>query len=122
MEELEFKNLDQDAVLDRILDFPVQARRRNVIITMNAYEPDGNIILSNNQFSEIQYVLSVGDSVSDIEPGQKVFLDVERMVEYVQVDDNSHERIPRVKMKTIDVGDDIYGIIDDSLILIKDNR
>ena len=122
MEEIEFKNLDQDGVLDRILNFPEQARGRNVIITMNSHEPDGNTILSNNQFSEYQYVLSVGDHVSDLQPGQKIFLDVERMVEYVPVDDNSHEKLPRVKLKTIEVNDELFGIVSDSLILTKSSQ
>lgn len=122
MEEIEIKNLSQDDVLDLILDFPLQVRGRKVIITNNAYEPDGNLILSNNQFSEIQYVLAVGDYIQDLKPGQKVFVDVERMVEYVYADENSHEKVPRIKLKTIEVGDNIFSIVDDSYILIKDNR
>jgi hypothetical protein len=122
MEEIEIKNLNQDDVLDLILDFPLQVRGRKVIITNNAYEPDGTFILSNNQFSEIQYVVAVGDYIKDLKPGQKVFIDVERMVEYVPADDNSYEKVPRIKLKTIEVGDNVFSIIDDSLVLIKDNR
>jgi len=58
MEEIEIKNLDQDDVLDIIKNFPLQLRGRKVLITNNSYEPDGNMILSNNQFSEIQYVVA----------------------------------------------------------------
>ena len=124
MEEIEIKNLDQDDVLDIIKNFPLQLRGRKVLITNNSYEPDGNMILSNNQFSEIQYVVAVGDYLKsdDLQPGQKVFIDVERMVEYVFADDNSHEKVPRIKLKTIEVGDNVFSVIDDSLVLIKDNR
>lgn len=122
MEELEFKNLNQDDVLDLILDFPIEPTGRNLIITMNTAEVDGNVVLSNNQFSEVQYVLAAGDTTRELKPGQKVFLDVERMVEYVYADENSHEKIPRIKIKSIDVGDNIFAIISDAYVLAKDNR
>lgn len=117
----EYVNLTQDDVLDLITEFPLQPMFRNLIITINNHEPDGNLILSNNSFSESQYVVAAG-SHSDIKPGQKVLLDVEKMMIYREHPENSHEKVAAVKLKTVEVDNMTFAIIPENYIDCLDNR
>lgn len=119
MEELD--NLTQDDVLDLIQDFPLQPMFRNLIITINNHEPDGNIILHNNSFSETQYVVASG-SHSDIKAGQKILLDVEKMIIHRENPDNAHEKIASVKLKTVEVDNRVFAIVPESYVDCLDNR
>ena len=115
-------NLTLDDVLELIMDFPLEPRHRDVIITVNSYEPDGNLVLSDNMFSETQFVLSVGSHVHDLVPGQKVMLDVERMLKMVPVEGNSHEVQPQLQLRTVEVNDKVFAIVPDSYITCIDKR
>lgn len=118
----EVNNLSQDDVLELIGNFPLQPLRNKVIITVNVDEPDDDLVLSSSSFSEVQYVIAVGDFVKGFEPGQKVLLDTEKMMEYTQSDTDQHERIGRIKIRPIEVNGRIFAIVNDGVIECKDGR
>tara|TARA_R110002124_G_scaffold281430_1_gene455725 strand:- start:87030 stop:87404 length:375 start_codon:yes stop_codon:yes gene_type:complete len=121
MEEV-LENLSQDDVLELIKEFPLEPMGRRVYITTNVEEPDGNLILTNNSFDEVQFVLAVGSHVTEVKAGQKVIIDIEKMLVYENVDDNSHEKRPIVNLKLQEVNGRYFALINDSQILSKDNR
>jgi len=118
----EVKNLTQDGVLEVIKDFPLQPLRNRVIITMNVDSPDGEVILSNNSFSETQFVVAKGSFVKEIEVGQRVLLDLEKMTETTPDPENGYETISRVKLKVVEVNGRMYAMIFDNFIDAADNR
>jgi hypothetical protein len=88
-------------------------------------EADGDLVLTNNQFAETQYILALSNTFNRDTPftiGDKVLLDLEKMMVYEEADTNSHERVGRIKLKPIDVDGVMYAIITDGVILGKDER
>lgn len=120
MEDIE--NMTHDDVLEVIKGFPVQPLGRKVLITLNMEDNDGGLILSDNSFDEVQYIVAKGAHVNDFEVGAKVLLDLEQMMEYTTNPENSNERIGRIKIRPIQVGDRVYGLINDRVIDAVDNR
>lgn len=118
----EVKNLTQDDVLDLIKEFPIQPMYNNVLITLNTLEVDGNLVLSENEVSDVQYVVAVGPT-AQIDAGQKVLLDVEKlMVTVGQSSTNAYEDVKEVKLDRIQVNGNIFAFISDRAIKAKDNR
>lgn len=115
-------NMTLDDVLEIITDFPVQPLGRRVIVTLNMEEIDGNMILTDNSLSETQYVLAVGSHIDDIKPGMKVLLDLENMMEYIPNPENAYEKLGRVKVRPIKIGEKIFALINDRVIDAIDNR
>lgn len=109
----EVKNLTQDEVLEMIKDFPVQPTRNKVIITVNVdeYEPD-EINLTGDSFAEVQYVIAVGDYCKDIEAGQKVLLDLRKMMTQGN----------QIEIDPLEVNGRMYAFINDGMIKAIDNR
>lgn len=120
MEEVE--NFTMDDVLDVITDFPLKPLGRKVIVTLNMEEPDNSLVLSNNSLSESQYVIAVGTHVHDFKPGNKVLLDLERMMEYTSAEDNAYEKVGRIKIKPIEVNNKVYAMINENVVDAIDNR
>lgn len=116
-------NLTQDDVLDLIggEGFPEQPLFNKVIVTLNKEEVDGGLVLSDNTLSEIQYVVAAGNT-SQVQAGQKVRLDLERMTVKVRVEENnSYETVEQIKIDPIIVNDTMYAIIEDRFIKTKVN-
>lgn len=120
MEEMD--NITLEEVQEFIKDFPIKPLVRKLIITLNTEQVDGDIVLSNNIFSETQHVLSVGTHITDIKPGDKVLLDIEKMTEFSPAESNSYEKIPRIKVNPIDIGDYTFGIINEAVVIAVDDR
>lgn len=120
MEEVE--NMTQDDVLEVINDFPLTPMRNKVIITVNVKEPDGNLVLAENSFDEVQYVVATGSHSNNIQAGQKVLLNLEKMMVFEQAQTDAYERVGHIKITPLDVGDRVYGMITDNMIDALDNR
>lgn len=120
MENIE--NMTQDDVLDVILDFPIKPLGRRVLITLNMDNYEGELSLSDTSFSETQYVVAVGTHITDFKPGSKVLLDLEKMMEYQTNPENNYEKVGRIKVRPIEVGDKVYGLINDNIIEAVDLR
>lgn len=118
----EVSNLTLDDVLELITEFPVQPLGRKMIISMNVDEYDGELVLSENSFSESQYVIAVGDHIHNIKPGMKVLLDLEKMTQYVPSETNQYDKVPVIKVKPVQVDGRIYALISDAYVDAIDNR
>jgi len=113
-------NLTQEQVLEVIKDFNIEPLFSKVIITLNSLEVDGSLVLSDNTLSEEQYVVAKGSAVRELEPGQKVIIDIEKMMVTVRSEStNAYEEVKQVKIDPIVVNDVVYAIIEDRLIKAK---
>lgn len=121
----EVENITLKEVKKLSKNFPIKPYRNNIIITVNVEEADGDIVLTNGQFAESQYIVAVGsyyDNKDGFKPGDKVLLDIEKMMVFEQADENSHERVGRIKLKPVEIDDTMFAIISDAYILAIDER
>jgi hypothetical protein len=120
----EVKNVTQEEVQELIKDFPLTPLRNRVIITTNVeeYEEDG-VDLSGTSFSPEQFVLAVGSYAKDyLTPGQRISLDLEAMTVKVPSENNAYEPQHRIMMKSVEVDDNVFGVITDDKIEYIVNR
>jgi len=116
-------NLSQDDVLDVIKDFPLEPSFSRVYITLNKLEADGDLVLSDNVLSDIQYVVAKGPMVTWLDAGQKVIIDIDKMMVPIQQEStDSYQTVMQVKIDPIEINGNIYTLIEDRLIKAKDNR
>lgn len=119
------QNITLEEVQKLVENFPIKPYRHNIIITVNVEEADGDVVLNNGQFSETQYVIATGsyyDEESPFQPGDKILLDLEKMMVFDSVDNDSYEKVGRIKIKPIQIDDTMFAIISDSYILAIDKR
>lgn len=119
----EKRNLNQDDVLDLIGKFPLQPRFNGVYVTVNSIESESNLEYSDNILSDVQYVIAVGPVVTDLQPGQKVILDIEKMMVDVKVDStNSYELVKQIKIDLVEINGNAFALVNDRVIKTIDNR
>jgi len=118
----EVSNLTKKEVLKLIENFPVKPLKNRLIISVNVDEPDGDLVLSNNSFSEKQYVMAIGSFIKDYKEGDAVLLDLERMMEYTASETNAYEKVSRIKIDPIEINGRMYALINDSIVKAIDNR
>ncbi len=118
----EKRNLNQDDVLELVGKFPLEPLFNGVYITVNKLEQDGNLVLSDNILSDVQYVVAVGPT-AQVQAGQKVLIDIEKMMVPVkQESTNIYETVMQVKVDLIEVNGQAFALITDRVIKAKDNR
>jgi hypothetical protein len=119
----EKKNLSREEILEIIKVFSEKPMFGKVIITLNSeYDEDKDedaLNFSNNVMSEFQYVIAVGENVKQIEPGDLVRVDIEKMTTKEINPNNSHEMLSSIKLSPIVYGDYVFAILEDRLILTK---
>jgi imidazolonepropionase-like amidohydrolase len=119
----EKRNLDQDDVLDLIGKFPLQPRFNGVYVTVNSVETYSNLDISDTVLNEVQYVVAVGPVVTDLKPGQKVILDIEKMmVDVMSETKNSYESVKQVKIDLVEVNGSAFALVNDRVIKVIDHR
>lgn len=111
------KNLSRVEVLEIGKDFIVKPRFADVIITCNTDVADGQITFSDNTLSEFQYVVAKGPHVNDLEVGDRVQLDLDRMTVKVENPNNSHEPLEQIKINPIFVDGMMYHRGSDKIIV-----
>lgn len=119
------QGLTQDEVLDIIQTFPLEPMFNKVYITLNKEVEDGELVLSDNVLSEVQYVVSGEVEWRDkkIKPGQKVLIDIEKMMVPVRQESrDSYETVMQVKIDPVEIDGVMYALIEDRFIKAKDNR
>ena len=119
------ENFTQDTVLDIITDFPIDPLRNKVVITLNKEEIDGDLVLSDNVMSEVQYVIAGEVIYRDkvVKPGQKVLLDIKGMMKSVRREvNNQYEMVEQIELDPVQVNSQVFAIIDDRFIKAVDNR
>jgi len=116
------KNLNQDDVLDLIGSFPLKPLFNGVYITLNKLEQDGNLILSENVLSDVQYAVAVGHT-AQVQAGQKILIDIEKMMVPVkQESNNAYETVMQVKVDLIEIDGKPFALVTDRVIKAEDNR
>jgi len=118
-------NLTKENVMEAIKDFPLDPLFNKVIITLNNLEVDGNIVLSENVLSDVQYLVAGEITYRDkkIVPGDKVLIDIEKMMVSVgQESNNQFETQKQIKVDPVSVNGEVFAIIEDRFIKAKDNR
>ena len=104
-------------------EFPIQPLFNKVIITLNNLKPDGALILSENVLSDTQYIVAKGGSVNQLSIGDKVLIDIEKlMVPTKSEDNNAYEQQMQIKIDPIIVDGITYAIIEDRVIKAIDKR
>lgn len=117
----EISNITFEEVQELIKDFPLQPLRGKVIISVNAVEEDGDVLLQESSFSEVQYVLASAPNTG-IKPGTKVLLDIEKMTQVVRSTTNVDEHITSIKLKPVIVKGNTFALINDNVIDAIDER
>lgn len=122
MEE-EVRNLSQEEVKEIVKTFDKEPRGRDVIITVNMLEEEdeSGISFTTNDFSDVQYVMAVGSHVHDLEPGQKVILNLEAMMARVPNAENIYESEMQIKIFPVQFNERMYALVSDNVIKVKDN-
>lgn len=115
----ESKNLTREEVLAMENSFPVEPIFNKVIITLNIEELDGMLVLSDNTMAEEQFIVAKGNHVTQVEVGDKVMVDLEKLMVKEPNPNNTHEYISRIKLDPIYVNDVTYAIIEDRFIKAK---
>lgn len=113
------KNLSQADVLNLMTTFNEDPLFNKVIITLNTEEVDGNLVLSENTMSDLQYVIAKGSSVHNLELGQKVRIDLEKLMVARPVAGNAYETSAQLKLDPIEFGGITFAIIEDRFIKTK---
>lgn len=118
------KQVGKKEVVKLIKDFKIKPLFGKVIITLNRVAEDGDLVLSDNVLSEIQYVLAKGSMVtSDIQVGDKVIIDIEKLMVNVNVNSvDAYEQHKQIKVDLIEVDGEAYAIIEDRYIKAVDLR
>lgn len=115
----EQKNLSREEVLEMKDTFPIEPSFSKVVVTINTEDADGMLVLSENTMSEEQYIVSKGPNVLGYEVGERVAIDLEKLMTKEPNPNNTHEYITRIKLDPIYIGDQIYALIEDRFIKYK---
>ena len=103
--------------------FPIEPLFNKVIITLDNLEADGDLVLSDNVLSDIQHIVAVGPSVNQLEVGDKVIIDIEKLMVQVKVETtDAYSLQKQIKIDPIEVEGVVYAIIEDRVIKAKDKR
>lgn len=122
MEE-EVKNLTKEEILEVIKDFPIKPLGRKLIVTINTVVVDDDELEeSTNAIAETQYVIAVGSYITELNPGDKVLLDLEKMSSPRSAAHNAFETNMRIKIDPIQIGDRVYAFVNEGVIKALDNR
>lgn len=111
--------MNQAEVLELTKTFPETPLFNKVIITVNLLEADGGLVLSDSTLSDVQYIVAKGDHVHQLELGDAVRIDLEKLTVKVPVDGNSYEYVNQVKIDPIILDGVLYAIIEDRFIKTK---
>ena len=87
-----------------------------VVITLNTENMLDSLDLSDNAMSQFQYIIAKGTHCRDIEVGDKVRLDLDKMLSKTINPNNSHEDLYAIKLDPIEFDGKTFAIIEDRLI------
>jgi hypothetical protein len=87
-----------------------------VVITLNTENNLDSLDLSDNAMSQFQYIIAKGTHCRDIEIGDKIRLDLDKMLVKSINPNNSHEDFSSIKIDPIEFDGKIFAIIEDRLI------
>jgi hypothetical protein len=110
------KNLTAFDALEISKEWIEQPMFNKVIVTLNTEETNSTLDLSDNVMSEFQYVVAKGPNCHYLELGDKVRIDLDKMMVKSMNPQNSHEELATLKLDAISFDNLMFGIIEDRLI------
>lgn len=110
----EIENINQVAEL-----FPWEPSFDKVVITLNTVEEDSELTLSDKTMSDVQYVVAVGPMVNQFKVGDKVLIDVNKLIKHNTNPHNTHETYPVINIDPIEHEGYTYTFISDKVIKAK---
>lgn len=116
MEERVEKNFTQEEIKVISDRFNWKPLFNKVVITLNKEYDDNDLVFENHFLSQEQYVVAVGTNTHGIEEGDKVLLNLEKMLIKEPVSDNSYEYVTRVKIEPIEFEGNTFALIEDRVI------
>lgn len=87
-----------------------------VVITLNVEDSLDSLDLSDNTMDQFQYVIAKGPNCHSLDVGDKVRIDLDKMMTKEASVKNSHENITTVKIDPIEFDGKVFAIIEDRLI------
>ena len=89
-------------------------RGSRVITTLFNRPIDYDTIMTDDILDDEQYVIAIGQFVTGLEVGDKVRIDLEKLV--VVMNDTNGERFEKLKVDPIMVGETTCGLLNESVI------
>ena len=117
-------NMSHDQVLDVILNFPNKPLWGQLVITINRDE-NGGLELSDNAFSEKQFVIAGKTKWDDVEvvPGTPVLVDIRKLMKTVRQEvDNVYGEYKVIEIDPVEVNGQLYAMVDCRVIKAVDLR
>lgn len=118
----EVKNLTQEEVKAISAEFTWKPMFNGVVITLNTEVEDGSLVLSDNIMSEEQFVVAAGYNTQHLEEGDKITIDLEKMMVRERNPHNTDEIITRIKVKPVYFKDYTFGLIEDRTINLIEKK
>ena len=110
------KNVTAYDALEISKEWLEQPMFNKVVITLNTENTFDSLDLSDNAMSQFQYIIAKGPNCHNIEVGDKVRLDLDKMLVRSINPNNSHEDFSSIKIDPIEFDGKIFAIIEDRLI------
>lgn len=116
------KNVTAYEALEISKEFIEQPLFNKVIITLNSKPSEDALELSDNIMDEVQYVIAKGINCNQFEIGDKVRIDLNKMMEKNMNPNNTHEDLMTLKLDPIEFDGNVFAIIEDRLIKTRFNN
>lgn len=110
------ENLTAYDALEVSKEWLEQPMFNKVVITLNTERDLNELDLSNNTMSQFQFIIAKGPNCHNIEVGDKIRIDLEKMMSKSINPNNTHEDLQTIKLDPIEFDDKVYAIIEDRLI------
>ena len=116
-------NIKEDDVAKIIAKCNMLPKRNHIMVTLNQIKEENSELEFTGEMEtmldEWQYVIASGTG-AEYKPGDKVFLDVARMIKRVQDPENTSRYIDRLDATPVPLGDNVFTIIGDGYVLAKE--
>lgn len=107
--------LGREEVDEIIKDFGLKPTFNKIIVTLNMVEDEDGLIITDEGISEVQYVVAAGDR-SFAEPGQKIALDMAKLVIKDTVSHDQYQTTSSIQIKPVTYNGIAYAIMSDNVI------
>ncbi len=125
MENVKANNVSADQVEHYLSKCDVLPRNFNIITTINTVAEEDDLILiedeDDSMMSEWQYVIAVGKGIEGnwLVPGDKVLIDLTKLVMRVPNPENRMEMVESYNIKPVQIDDKYFNIVSESAVLAK---
>lgn len=114
MQNEEILNLQENELFGLISRFNLQPLGNKMIITLNNHITAEDSLDMDIMLNEEQHVIAIGEYVRTIIPGDKVAVDLEKLLVTVPDPNDSYSKITKIKVNPVRFENYTFGIIDAS--------